>query len=156
MISFAYSFDRDRWFGSYPSREQAIEAGSDAATQYPNPPTTLYIGQRVAADIRSADSAQRLIAETRRRAREEYGEQADGFLRNVSDNQVNQLEAAIESTVHNWLERNQLQPTWSKIGRITEHPVQTRTLCVTSRSSSTRDTHGPDDVASIGEIPSNW
>src|SRR5277367_174246 len=129
LISYAYSFDRDRWFGSFPSREEAIEAGSESATQYPSPPTSLYIGQHVAPDLRAFGHASRVIAEMRRRVREENGDEGQGFLGGVSEAQMGQLDAALEKTVLGWLERNRLEPTWSKIGRITEHPVQARALC---------------------------
>jgi hypothetical protein len=155
MISFAYSFDRDRWFGSFASREEAIEAGSEAASQYPGPPTSIYIGQRVAPDVRATGHAASVIAEMCRRVRAQYGDDAEAFLGNVSEPQVSQLDIALEKTILSWVERNDLQPEWSKIGRVTEHPVQTRTLCSASANSS-RNTHGPDDVASIGETPSNW
>src|ERR1700683_3196804 len=118
MISYAYSFDRDRWFGSYPSREQAIEAGSEAATQYSGPPTTLYSGQHVAPDLRAFGHAARVIAEMRRRVREENGDEAQGFLGDVAETQMSQLDAALEKTILGWLQRNGLEPKWSKIGRI--------------------------------------
>lgn len=158
MVSFAYSFDRDRWFGSYASREAAIEAGSETASQYPGT-TALYIGQRVAPDVRATGHAATIIAEIRRRVRAQYGEDAEAFLGNVAETQVSQLDIALENTILAWVERNDLQPKWSKIGRITEHPVRPTChprQCVAAGASSSHNTHGPDDVASIGETPSNW
>lgn len=155
MISFACSFDRDSWFGSYKSRDEAIQAGSIAAAQYPGSPTTFYVGQRVTPKLHAFGHARAILTAIRRRVREDNGDQADQFLRNIPDPQVNELDNTIESAIQTWLNRHHLGPQWAKIDRISEHPIQQPRSHRQEPATAGANTHGPDDIASMGETPTS-
>src|SRR3954462_4881253 len=101
--TFAYSLDRQSFSGIFNTREEAFHAGCYAAERLHASITEIYVGQRVAGDPQADLHAWELIKSMRDRARANVGDDAAGYLKNVTNDQIKDLDGAIEATLHRWL-----------------------------------------------------
>ncbi len=122
--SYAFSFDRDSFEGAYDTREQAYRAAVSRAGELNiSADTPLYTGQRMAADLQADAHARQVVNAMRRRAKEKVGEDAAGYLKSVTEDQMVDLDRAVEAVVSRWLANYKLVPTWYRIGAVSEHPM---------------------------------
>lgn len=135
--SYAYSFDRDSFEGEYSTREQAYKAAVARADQLNiAADTPIYTGQRMAANPQADAHARQLVNAMRRRARETVGGDAVDYLKSVTEDQMIDLDRAIEAVVTRWLSNYKLAPQWYRIGAVSEHPMP---LVHQVRSSNERE-----------------
>lgn len=122
---FVYSFDRETFTGKYATRSEALAAALKRADGYPSPITTVYVGQRLSPNPRAFGHARAVIDRMIARVTEDIGDEADTFLRGLSDDLVTELDSALEKGIVQWLEKHKLTPRSTKVDAITEHPVPT-------------------------------
>ena len=142
--TYAYSLDRETFSGVFNTRDEAFHAGCYAAERLHANITEIYVGQRVAGDPHADLHAWELIKCMRDRARAASGDDAAGYLKNVTNEQAKDLEGAIEATILRWLGNYKLGPGFFRIEAVSEHPVPTHTH---AGFGKTRD----DEVHEIGE-----
>src|SRR5205085_3440829 len=87
----------------------------------------IYVGQRVAGDPQADLHAWELITSMRDRARASVGDDAAAYLKNVTNEQIKDLDGAIEATIQRWLGNYKLGPAFFRIEAVSEHPVPTHT-----------------------------
>ena len=122
--SYAFSFDRDSFEGAFDTREQAYRAAvARAGVLNLAPDAAIYTGQRMAADPQATGHARQLVNAMRRRAHETVGDATNGYLEKVSEDQMIDLDRALEAVVTRWLSNYKLSPTWYHIGAVSEHPM---------------------------------
>jgi hypothetical protein len=122
--SYAFSFDRDSFEGAYETREGAYRAAVDRAAELNiAADTPIYTGQRMSADPQADGHARQVVNAMRRRARERVGEDALDYLKTVNDEQLIDLDRALDAVVTRWLANYKLSPTWYRIGAVSEHPM---------------------------------
>ena len=120
---YAYSLNGENYTGTYTARDEALRAAIEAAGESLDPPQTIYVARRVEADPHAAGHARTVLREMAWQAHDEVGASAATYLHTLSDDQVNELDRAIEKVVLEWLRRNELLPTYFKVEAISEHPV---------------------------------
>jgi hypothetical protein len=142
---FAYSFDRETFFGSFDSRAAAFDAAVRRAGELNNQVDQVYIGLRVPGDPQASGHARELIKTLRTRAAAARGEGEgdDAYLANVTSEQMRDLDGAIETTILRWLQNYRLMPTFYRVEAISEHPIPT----AASITQSTRER----EVQDLGE-----
>ena len=146
--TFVYSLDRETWTGAFPTRNAAAADAIRAARQHPDSIASVFVGQKVVPSPRAYGHARQIIECMRRRVREDNGDMADDFLREVGERQIMDLDGAVEQAIVAWLERNELVPqSFFHVEAISEHPVPIATFQI--RSSV--DDH---EVTELGE--SQW
>jgi len=123
MAQYAYSYDREDYVGAFDTPEEAFNAAIAAAEGLSSPPTTIYIGTIVEADPQATDHARHIIEAMNRRAHVDFGEAAAGYLRNVTAEQIADLDAQIAQTILAWLRRHNLMPTFVRVRSVREVPV---------------------------------
>src|SRR5688500_1909140 len=120
---YAYSLNGENYTGTFATREEALAAGIEAARESLDPPQTIFVARRVEADPHATGHARTVLRELAWQAHDEVGASAANYLHKLSDDQVNELDLAIEKVVLEWLRRNELLPTYFKVEGISEHPV---------------------------------
>src|SRR5437868_6368100 len=85
--TYAYSFDRETFVGSYSTRAKAYEAAVAKVSGMEELPSEIFVGERIPADPQAAGPACDVIKSMARRARAAAGEGADEYLRRVNDQQ---------------------------------------------------------------------
>lgn len=123
--TFVYSFDRESFVGNFATRAEAVAAALKSADGYPSPIMTVYVGQRVAPNPRAYGHARAVIDRMIARVREDIGDEADAYLRGLTDGQVTELDGSLEQTILQWQQKQNLMPRSTKVEAITEHPVPT-------------------------------
>jgi hypothetical protein len=83
-----------------------------------------------------------VIKTMRTRARESYGDAAASYLGNVTAQQAEDLDRALEATVSRWLQNYKLGPAFFRIEAISEHAMPT-----VAQVASNND----DEVYDLGE-----
>ena len=140
--TYAYSLDHEDYQGIYNTRTEAAKAGFEHAFRSGLPINQIFVGQRVLGDPMANLHAWAVIKSMRTRARESYGDAAASYLSNVTAQQAEDLDRAIEATVSRWLQNYKLGPTFFRIEGISEHPMPT-----VAQVSSTDQ----DEVYDLGE-----
>jgi hypothetical protein len=120
---YAYSLNGEDYQQSFATRNDAEEAGMEAARRAAEPPQTIYVARMVEADPKASGHARVILSNMTVRAREEAGAAGDGYLAQISKAQIDDLDMALEKTILQWLERHDLKPTYLRAEAISEHPV---------------------------------
>jgi len=120
---FVHSLDRETWTGNFASRRDALAAGLKAARVQNDSVGSVYVAQQVQPSAHAFGHAQMLLAEMNRRATEDLGTAAEGFVRNVPEKLVNELNAELEKVVLAWIDRHHLTLNAVEVEAISEHPV---------------------------------
>ncbi len=123
MTSYSFSLDHAVWIGAFSSRAEAAAAGLKHAREVDTPPETIYVAQRITPNDRAYGHARDIIHTMRRRVAEDNGDLADAFLRNVTDKQIADLDNALEATIRQWMERQNLAPSWVRYEGVSEYAV---------------------------------
>ena len=121
--TYAYSFDRETFSGTFATRQEAYDAAIAKASGMEDMPSEIFVGERIAADPQTSGHACDLIKSMARRARAAGGEGADEYLRRVTDQQEAELDEAIEQTILAWLKKHEMMPTFSTVKAISEFPI---------------------------------
>ena len=121
--TYCYSFDRETFTGSYESRQEAFKAAVMKAAETDPSITSLYIGERVAGDPQACGHARAVVEAMRQRARRVGGDDADAYMAQVTPQQLQDLDGAIEQVILRWQQLHQLKPSFSKITAVSEHPM---------------------------------
>jgi len=120
---YSFSFDRETFEGTYNSRSEAFAAALKKAANLEDAPTTVFIGERVAGDPQATGHAEEVIARMSDRARGVWGDEADHYLRNVTREQMRDLDGALEQVILRWLQLHQLRPNFFRIAAVSEHQL---------------------------------
>jgi len=123
--TYAYSLDHENFQGVFNTRTEAAKAAFEHAFRSGHPINQIYVGQRVLGDPMANLHAWAVIKTMRTRARESYGDSAASYLGNVTAQQAEDLDRAIEATVTRWLQNYKLGPAFFRIEAISEHPMPT-------------------------------
>jgi hypothetical protein len=121
--TFSYSFDGERYVGTYETREEALAAGLAKARQSADGPQTVYVGRRVPANPMASGHARAILSHMTARAREQAGSDGNGYLANLSRNQIEDLDRTVETAILGWLTRSKLLPRHSHVESVSETPV---------------------------------
>lgn len=119
--TFGYSFDRDNYFGSYPTRQAALEAALQALKERSDVPEGIFIGQWIQPDVQSCGHAETIIESMRERW--EASSESGNYLDQLNEHQIADLDASLNACIRDWLKRHQLMPAPTKLRAISEHPV---------------------------------
>ncbi|HEY7117801.1 MAG TPA: hypothetical protein VH475_14530 [Tepidisphaeraceae bacterium] len=122
---YAYSLNGENYTGSFAARDQALSAAIEAAwdPMNLNPPQSVFVARRVEADPHAAGHAKTLLREMAWQAHDEVGAPAANYLHRLGDEQVHDLDVAIEQVLYDWLRKHNLLPAYFKVEGISEHPV---------------------------------
>jgi hypothetical protein len=142
--TYAYSLDRETFTGVFNTREEAFRAGCYAAERLHAQLTEIFVGQRVAGDPQADLHAWQIIKSIRDRARAASGDDSAGYLTHVSNEQVKDLDGAIEATIQRWLGNYKLGPAFFRIEAVSEHAIPNHTHAGFGKKSD-------DEVHDLGE-----
>jgi hypothetical protein len=122
---FAYSLNGENYSGTFSSRECALAAGLQAAQDPMNmaPPQTIYVARRAEADPHAAGHAKTILREMAWQAHDEVGASATNYLNHLREEQIRDLDLALEQVLYDWLRKHELLPNYFKVEGISEHPV---------------------------------
>jgi hypothetical protein len=121
MVSrYVYSLNGEDYVGAYNTRASAEAAALSAVHFMAEPPSTVFTARSVIPDPNVAGCARLLISQVVARDRT-AGE--GGYLANVSEEELGDLDADLEKTLVGWLARHQRIPTASRVEAINEIPV---------------------------------
>ncbi len=123
MTKYAYSYDREDYTGSFDTPEEAVAEAVSRSEGLASPPTEVYVGILAEADPQTTDHAERIVDSMNRRAHVDYGDSAERYLKNVTKEQMAELDREVSKTIQAWLERNGLMPTFVKVQGIREYPI---------------------------------
>jgi hypothetical protein len=121
--TFVFSLDRETWMGEFATRQAAAAEGIRRARQHPDSIATIFVGQKIHPNPRAYGHARQVIDAMARRVRDDNGDVADEFLRGVTEQQLMDLDNALEQTILAWLSRHDLSPRFYLVESISEHPV---------------------------------
>jgi hypothetical protein len=141
--TYCYSFDRETFTGSYNSRKDAFKAALVSAAESDSSFTSVYIGERVAGDPQASGHAAPVVEAMMERARTTAGDDAYRYLAVVTQQQLNDLDGAIEQVILRWQQLHQLKPTFFKIAAVSEHPLPAAGRIASSEGES-------DEVSEMG------
>lgn len=150
---FAYSLNGENYTGTFNTRDQALSAAVQAAQDPMNlvPPQTIYVARRVDADPHAAGHAKTVLREMAWQAHDEVGAPAANYLNQLPDEQIKDLDVALEKVLYDWLRKHELLPTYFKVEGISEHPVpQAPSLASKARSSEPREVHDVGQARDAG------
>jgi hypothetical protein len=143
---YAYSLNGENYSGSFATREEALAAALDAARDPMNviQPQTVFVARRVEADPHAAGHAKSVLREMAWQAHDEVGAPASNYLRQLRDDQTQELDLAIEKVLYEWLRKHDLLPDYFTVAGISEHAVPLPSM----NGKSTSDSH---EVNQVGE-----
>ena len=139
---YAYSLNGENYTGGYTARDEALAAALEAARDPMNTaaPQTVFVARRVEADPHAAGHARTVLREMAWQAHDEVGAPAANYLNQLPENQINELDAAIERVLYDWLRKHDLLPEYFKVAGISEHPVP-QPPSVNGKSTEAREVH---------------
>jgi len=121
---YAYSLNGENYTGAFATREQALDAAlNDARDPLKLEPQTVFVARRVEADPHAAGHARSVLREMAWQAHDEVGAPAANYLQQLRQDQIQELDGAIENVLYEWLRKHELLPTYFKAEGISEHPV---------------------------------
>ena len=120
---YAYSLSGDQYRGPFSSREEALAQAMAAARRSSASPQSIYVGRMVPADAKAGGHARAVLSNMTARAREEFGDAATDYLTGITKQQIDKLDEALELVTRNWLQSENLMPTFFKVEAIGEYPV---------------------------------
>jgi len=117
---FCFSLDRENFSGEFATREQARDAGLAAALLSNSVVDAVYVAKRQPVDPQGDHHADRIVADMRERMRIKFAQ--ENFLDDVNEQQLADLDAAVEYAIAHWLNRHQLGPA-PRLVSLSEYPV---------------------------------
>jgi hypothetical protein len=138
---FAYSLNGENYTGAFATREQALDAALTAARDpLKLEPQTVFVARRVEADPHAAGHARSVLREMAWQAHDDVGASAANYLQQLRQDQLDELDGAIETVLYEWLRKHELLPTYFKAEGISEHPVPPLPS-MNGRASDSREVH---------------
>ncbi|MDB5322740.1 MAG: hypothetical protein JWN40_4371 [Phycisphaerales bacterium] len=138
---YAYSLNGENYTGTFATREQALDAAlADARDPLKLEPQSVFIARRVEADPHAAGHARTVLREMAWQAHDEVGAPAANYLQQLRQEQINELDGAIETVLYDWLRKHELLPTFFKAEGISEHPVPPLPS-MNGKASDSREVH---------------
>lgn len=117
MSSYAYSFDGENYHGCCDSREDAIKEGIEDAKStgpYGEKPHTLYTGECFEPPITWDDMGERYV-ESMQENLDEYGEWAELFDGQVTNEDIEELDIRLNAAVEGWIKDRKIKPGFFNI-----------------------------------------
>ena len=142
---YAYSLNGENYTGAFATREEATSSAFVAARDHYMQPQTIFVGRRVEADPHASGHARTILREMAWQAHDEVGSSATGYLHQLNDDQVQDLDSAVEMTILDWLRRQNLLPAYFKVEGISEHPVPAP-ASIQSQSGDGNEVHQVGDT----------
>ena len=138
---YAYSLNGENYRGTYAARDEALRAALEAANDPMNlNPQTVFVARRVEADPHATGHARTILREMAWQAHDEVGAPAASYLTEVAENDIRELDAAVEKVLLEWLRSHDRLPVHFKVEAISEHPVPPPTS-VQMQASGAREIH---------------
>jgi hypothetical protein len=138
---YAYSLNGENYTGAFATREQALDAALTAARDpLELEPQTVFVARRVEADPHAAGHARTVLREMAWQAHDEVGAPATNYLQHLKQDQIDELDGAIENVLYQWLRKHELLPTYFKAEGISEHPVPPLPS-MNGKASDSREVH---------------
>lgn len=119
--SFAFSFDRETFYGSYPTREAALAAAGRALKNRDDQPEGIFVAQWSVPDAQTDGHAEGVIVAMQDRSRQATGD--TNYLDRVTEQQAASLDDALKTAVADWLARHDLAPKATRVHAVSHHPV---------------------------------
>lgn len=117
MSKYAYSFDGEQYHGDYNSREDAIKEGIEDAKStgpYGEKPHTLYTGECFEPPITWCDMGENYV-ESMQENLDEYGEWAELFDGQVTNEDIEDLDKRLNVAVAEWIKDRNIKPGFFNI-----------------------------------------
>jgi hypothetical protein len=137
---YSFSFDRETFEGSYNSRSEAFAGALKKAAGLEDPPTTVFLAERVSGDPQATGHAEEIVSRMIDRARGVWSDEAAAYLREVSPEQLRDLDGAIEQVILRWLQLHQLKPSFFRISAVSEHQLAPA-VSASSRNGDNNEVH---------------
>ena len=119
--TFAYSFDRETFQGSFETRQAAKDAAFAALKKRQDMPPGIFIGQWAEPDAQTDHHADAVIAAMKDRWHRSGAEEA--FLPHVTEQQAADLDYALEAAIRSWLSKHQLLPKPTRVRAVSEYGI---------------------------------
>jgi hypothetical protein len=123
MSQYAYSLNGENWTGTFANRDAALAAAIQKCSGASDPPGTVFVAEIADGETLADRLGRVLIQELKGRAVARGIDGANRFLREVSRNQLEELDGQLEKVVIGWLQKNRFVPESMKVEAISEHSV---------------------------------
>lgn len=117
---YAYSFDRNTFYGSFATRQEAYYAALTRGTALTDKPEAIYVAERIQPSMQASGHASQILREMRRRAELEVGDASEDWLKNVPGGKQADLDKMIGEAVLAWLRKHEYLPTFFTVRGISE------------------------------------
>jgi hypothetical protein len=118
---YVYSINGEDYFGAYETRSAAESAAIRAAQRLPDPPSSVFVARSTLPDPRVHGFARPILS--RLIAREAAAGSTDGYLSNVTESELQNLDVALEAAILGWLARHDRAPSLYRIEAVSEIPL---------------------------------
>jgi len=156
---YAYSLNGEDYSGAFESRVAAELAGFDAARRESSPPDTIFVGRMVSADPKATGHARAVLERMSSRARHDYGDASARYLTNLSNEQVRELDNAIEIAILGWLNKQERMPRCYRVESVSEcllpRQVQPGEVKIESTQTEVHDLGVTDAGVAISDYTGN-
>ena len=119
---YAYSLDRETFLGQFNTRAEALTAALTAARQQSEPPTEVFVAQKITGDAQVSGHAEHVISRMADRARAAH-DGAQRYLKSVGEQEEAELDEMLASAITAWLKKHDRMPKFFSVESISEHPV---------------------------------
>ena len=119
MSKWAFSFDNERYYGGFDSKDDAIEEGVKDAEL--NGYDRLYIGEEI-RDFTPFINVSSIIEEIQENACD-HSEYADDYLEDVQDNHLIELETTLNNVLVEWMSKHNYNPTFFSVEEYEEYTI---------------------------------
>ena len=119
--TFAFSFDRETYRGTFESRQAALAAATEELKRRADLPAGIYIGQWAEPDPQSDHHAERVVAAMRDRFKIATGESK--YLERPSEQELADLDYDLDRAIRGWLNKHKLTPKPTKVRAVSEHAI---------------------------------
>jgi hypothetical protein len=117
---YVYSFNGSDYFGDFETRSAAEAAGEKAARRQADPPPSIFVARSIVRTPPAGGHARSIIAHMSARG-EAHGD--GNYLANLTEKEIQDLDAALEKTVVEWLTRRRRLPTMFRVEAVSELTV---------------------------------
>jgi len=121
--TFAFSFDREVFRGTFDSRQAALAAAHEELKKREDLPAGIFIGQWAEPDPQTDGHAESVVADMRDRWRIATGEST--YLEKPTEQQLADLDYDLDRTIRGWLAKHKLLPRPTRVRAVSEHPIPT-------------------------------
>jgi hypothetical protein len=116
--TYAFSFDRETFRGSYETRSAAVEAGEQALAAYPGPAEAIWVARAVRPEPRLNGLAETVLEALADRMSDEGQDAVQ-----ASELARDELDARMAALLHAWMRDHDLFPAGG-VEAVSEHPIR--------------------------------